>query len=86
MVRVGDDLYVRSARGATNPWFVRALRSGPAVDEGETTSPQRLEHQSGLNGPLWCMMGAPENEVASGELSVADCVNVVEHEKGHHGE
>ncbi|MEU7880161.1 hypothetical protein [Microbispora bryophytorum] len=23
------------------------------------------------------MMGGPENEVASGELSVADCVNVV---------
>jgi hypothetical protein len=42
-----------------------------------------VDHLSGLNGPLWCMMGAAENEVASGELSVADCVNV---EKGHHGE
>ena len=28
VVRAGDELYVRSARGATNPWFVRALRSG----------------------------------------------------------
>jgi hypothetical protein len=28
VVRAGDELYVRSARGATNPWYVRALRSG----------------------------------------------------------
>lgn len=28
VVRVGDDLYVRSAYGATNPWFRRALASG----------------------------------------------------------
>ncbi|WP_315098830.1 DUF2255 family protein [uncultured Cellulomonas sp.] len=28
VVRAGDDLYVRSAYGATNPWFVRALASG----------------------------------------------------------
>jgi hypothetical protein len=28
VVRAGDDLYVRSARGPANPWFVRALRSG----------------------------------------------------------
>lgn len=27
-VRVGDDLYVRSAGGYENPWFQRALRSG----------------------------------------------------------
>ena len=27
-VRVGDDVYVRSAYGATNPWFVRARASG----------------------------------------------------------
>ncbi|HRA51876.1 DUF2255 family protein [Actinotalea sp.] len=27
-VRVGDDLYVRSAGGPTNPWFVRAVASG----------------------------------------------------------
>jgi hypothetical protein len=27
-VRVGDDLYVRSAHGHDNPWFQRALRSG----------------------------------------------------------
>jgi hypothetical protein len=27
-VRAGDELYVRSAYGATNPWFVRALASG----------------------------------------------------------
>ncbi|MCU1433019.1 MAG: hypothetical protein JWP95_2124 [Actinotalea sp.] len=27
-VRVGDGLYVRSAYGATNPWFVRATASG----------------------------------------------------------
>ena len=27
-VRVGDDLYVRSAYGYDNPWFQRALRSG----------------------------------------------------------
>jgi hypothetical protein len=36
-----------------------------------------VDHQGGLNSPLWCMMGTPENEVASGELSVADCVNVL---------
>jgi hypothetical protein len=28
VVRVGDDLYVRSAYGADNPWFVRAKASG----------------------------------------------------------
>jgi hypothetical protein len=28
VVRVGDDLYVRSAHGTQNPWFVRARRSG----------------------------------------------------------
>ena len=27
-VRLGDDLYVRSAYGWDNPWFQRALRSG----------------------------------------------------------
>ena len=27
-VRVGDDLYVRSAHGPTNPWFRRAKASG----------------------------------------------------------
>lgn len=27
-VRVGDDLFVRSAGGPTNPWFVRAVASG----------------------------------------------------------
>ena len=27
-VRAGDDLYVRSAYGASNPWFVRARASG----------------------------------------------------------
>ena len=27
-VRVGDDLYVRSAHGYDNPWFQRALHSG----------------------------------------------------------
>ncbi|GHS87257.1 hypothetical protein AGMMS50218_08730 [Actinomycetota bacterium] len=27
-VRAGDDLYVRSAYGADNPWFVRARSSG----------------------------------------------------------
>ncbi|GAA4381523.1 DUF2255 family protein [Agromyces bauzanensis] len=27
-VRVGDDLYVRSAYGPDNPWFVRAKASG----------------------------------------------------------
>jgi hypothetical protein len=27
-VRVGDELYVRSAYGSTNPWFVRAQASG----------------------------------------------------------
>lgn len=27
-VRVGDDLYVRSAYGTDNPWYRRALRSG----------------------------------------------------------
>ena len=28
VVRVGDDLYVRSAFGSANPWFVRAKASG----------------------------------------------------------
>lgn len=28
VVRVGDDAYVRSAYGATNPWYVRAKKSG----------------------------------------------------------
>jgi hypothetical protein len=28
VVRTGDDLYVRSAYGSTNPWFVRAQASG----------------------------------------------------------
>jgi hypothetical protein len=28
MVRVGDDLYVRSAYGADNPWYRRAKASG----------------------------------------------------------
>lgn len=27
-VRVGDDIYVRSAYGSSNPWFVRAQASG----------------------------------------------------------
>ena len=28
VVRDGDDIYVRSAHGADNPWYVRALASG----------------------------------------------------------
>ncbi len=28
VVRAGDELYVRSARGPANAWYVRALRSG----------------------------------------------------------
>ncbi|KUL25864.1 hypothetical protein ADL15_39870 [Actinoplanes awajinensis subsp. mycoplanecinus] len=28
VVRAGDDLYVRSARGPANGWYVRALRAG----------------------------------------------------------
>lgn len=28
VVRAGDEIYIRSAYGATNPWFVRATRSG----------------------------------------------------------
>jgi hypothetical protein len=28
VVRAGDDLFVRSAYGSTNPWFVRAWSSG----------------------------------------------------------
>jgi hypothetical protein len=28
VVRLGDDVYVRSAFGAQNPWFARARRSG----------------------------------------------------------
>lgn len=28
VVRLGDDLYVRSAHGYSNPWFQRALASG----------------------------------------------------------
>lgn len=28
LVRVGDQLYVRSAQGHDNPWFQRALRAG----------------------------------------------------------
>lgn len=27
-VRLGDDVYVRSAQGPDNPWFVRALAAG----------------------------------------------------------
>ncbi|MCU1405421.1 MAG: hypothetical protein JWQ43_1724 [Glaciihabitans sp.] len=27
-VRAGDDIYIRSAYGSTNPWFRRALASG----------------------------------------------------------
>ena len=28
VVRAGQDIYIRSAYGRDNPWFVRALRSG----------------------------------------------------------
>jgi hypothetical protein len=28
VVRVGDNVYVRSARGPKNPWYVRAIASG----------------------------------------------------------
>lgn len=28
VVRAGDDIYVRSAYGSSNPWFVRATASG----------------------------------------------------------
>ncbi|WEO77266.1 DUF2255 family protein [Cryobacterium sp. SO2] len=28
VVRSGDEIYIRSAYGATNPWFVRAAASG----------------------------------------------------------
>lgn len=28
VVRAGDDLYVRSAYGSTNPWYLRAKESG----------------------------------------------------------
>ncbi len=28
VVRVGDDIYIRSAYGSENPWFVRAKASG----------------------------------------------------------
>ena len=28
VVRVGDDIYVRSAYGSSNPWYVRATASG----------------------------------------------------------
>jgi hypothetical protein len=28
VVRVGDELYVRSARGADNPWYRRAMAAG----------------------------------------------------------
>ncbi len=27
-VRVGDDIYIRSANGPENPWFLRALKAG----------------------------------------------------------
>ena len=30
VVRVGDDVYVRSAHGPDNPWYRRAIASGPA--------------------------------------------------------
>ncbi|MBI3748974.1 MAG: DUF2255 family protein [Chloroflexi bacterium] len=33
-VRVGDGLYVRSARGHDNPWFQRALKSGRGRVQG----------------------------------------------------
>ena len=28
VVRAGDDIYIRSAYGSNNPWFVRATKSG----------------------------------------------------------
>ncbi|WP_104164218.1 DUF2255 family protein [Cryobacterium sp. N22] len=28
VVRAGDDIYIRSAYGSKNPWFVRATKSG----------------------------------------------------------
>jgi hypothetical protein len=28
VVRVGEELYVRSAHGSSNPWYVRAMASG----------------------------------------------------------
>ena len=28
VVRAGDDIYIRSAYGSSNPWFVRATKSG----------------------------------------------------------
>jgi hypothetical protein len=28
VVRAGDDIYIRSAYGSSNPWFVRARKSG----------------------------------------------------------
>lgn len=42
-----------------------------------TMYPPLVDHLSGLNSSFWCMMSAPENEGASAELSVADCVNLM---------
>ncbi len=34
VVRAGDDIFVRSAYGADNPWFRRAVASGDRAREG----------------------------------------------------
>ena len=56
VVRTGESLYVRSAHGADNPWYARALRSGTGriragglerdVAFEDAGSPDRTDHAS----------------------------------------
>jgi Uncharacterized protein conserved in bacteria (DUF2255) len=58
VVRAGDDLYVRSAHGAGNPWFRRATSAGVGTRPGGRGAPRRQlrrrrsccpgRHRSGL--------------------------------------
>ncbi len=44
VVRVGDDIYIRSAYGSENPWFVRAKASGTGrIRAGEVEKAVRFE-------------------------------------------
>ena len=46
VVRVGDDIYVRSAHGLQNPWFQRALKAGQGqIRAGGVERDVAFEHQ-----------------------------------------
>jgi hypothetical protein len=54
-VRTGDDLYVRSAYGPTNPWFRRAKASGAGRIRAAVTHktiPLR-PHKTKVISPIW---------------------------------